>query len=144
MRFSTRGLDESFTYPCTKADVREAFGDDLLDSASLGGYSVDHYFLRGEARKEITGRVILDLSVSYGSLRTDEAPRHRAYLTAYRVRKDEWSDHLHWQVRETMRGTLRTWVQEMFARSETAPKPHEEILVELREGVLHTHRRRRR
>ncbi len=64
MRFYSRGLEEGFTYSYTNRDVREAFGDDLLDSASLGGYSVNHYFLRGEARKEITGQVILKVSVS--------------------------------------------------------------------------------
>lgn len=136
VRFFVRGLDDGFPYPCTKTDVREAFGNGLLDSASLGGsVQVDRFFYRGDARREITGRVILKASVSHGSWYAEEAPRCRASITAYRVRKSEWSDPLHGQVRVAMRERLRPWVDGVFARPETGLRGQEETLVEPREGA---------
>ena len=140
MRFSVRGLDASFIYPLTKADVREAFGNDLLTLAWLGGFSVDHFFNRRETPGKITGRVILTVSVSWSTVED----RPTAYLQAYRVPKEEWSDYLHWQAREVMRAEVRPWVEAMIVRPETEWGPPEERLIELREGVLRLHRHRPR
>lgn len=142
MRFSFRGLDDPFTYPCTKADVREAFGDGL-ESASFGMWA-DHHFSRPDEANGIPGRVLLTLGVSTGAGPREEEVRPRASLYVYRVRREDWSDYLHWQVRETMRARLRPWVEAMMARPEIAWGRYEQALVELREGVLHIHERRSR
>lgn len=139
MRFSNRGLDGVFTYPCTKADVREAFGSNLLDVAWFGGIDLDHSFNRRETPGDITGRVVLTVSVS-SSLVVDDRPT--AYFHAYRVHKEEWSDYLHWQTREIMRIQLCPWIEAMFARPETAWGGSDKKLVELREGALRVHQRR--
>lgn len=142
MRISVRGLDDGFTYPCSKSDVREAFGD-VLRSASFGLTS-DHSFARKDETKGIPGRVLLTLGVSTTPLYPDETATPRASLYVYRVRRENWSDDLHWQVREAMRDRLRPWVDEMKARPEIAWGNHEETLIELREGVLHVHVHRSR
>ena len=140
MRFSVRGLDDVFTYPCTKADVRESFGDDLLESASFG-QQADHHFARLDEANGIPGRVLLTLGVSKFASRLDEEPRRRASLYAYRVRREEWSEYLQWRMREILRDRLRPWVDAMMARPETAWGKHESTLIELREGALHIHER---
>ena len=128
-----------FTYPVTKANVKEAFGDDLLESAYFG-LRADHSFSRREVSGEITGRVILTVSVGIDHM--SEEYRQRASLYGYRVRKEDWSKHLQWQTREIMRTRLRPWFEVMFARPEIAWGGYEERLVELREGALHVHRQR--
>lgn len=138
MRFSSRGLDDGFTYPCTKADVREAFGE-LLASAHLGTRP-DHTWSRREVPGKITGRVVLTVSVSKEPW--SDPLRQHALLWGYRVRKAEWSDYLHWQIREKMRTDLRPWVEAMLDRPEIAWDKYEQMLLELREGILHVHTRR--
>ena len=142
MKFTPRGLDDVFTYPCTKGDVREAFGDELLHSASFGPHA-DHSFTPHEPpARGITGRVLLVVGISTHSLLLVEGSRPRASLYVYRARKNEWSEHLHWQVRETMKASLRPWVEAMLCQPETAWCGYQQRLVELREGRLLIHARR--
>ena len=142
MKIYTRGLDDVFTYPCTKADVREAF-DGVLESASFG-QRADHRFSRADEANGISGRVLLTLGISTIAWPRDEEVRPRARLYVYRVRRDDWSDYLQWQMRETLRTRLRAWIDAMKGRPEIAWGKHEDVFVELREGVLYVHERHSR
>lgn len=47
------GLDDVFAYPCTRRDIREVFGEGVLDSATFGS-TRDYVFERRETPGEIS------------------------------------------------------------------------------------------
>jgi len=139
MKIWVRGLDDVFTYPCTKREIREVFGEEVLELTSFGR---DHCFERRETPGKITGRVIATLSIGLDHL--SEEHRQSASLRLYRVPKADWTQYLHWQGLELMRTTLRPWAESMLARPEIAWGGNDNMLIELRDGRLFNHVRHRK
>jgi len=139
MRFSTNGLDAQYTYPCSKAGVKAAFGDGLLDSVCFGLFPEYQFSSRNSPKPKILGRAIMGLAVYPPNLTSHS---DRASLNIYRVRKDEFNDLTHQAVADLMNGPMRHWLDAHLNRPETEVFGLDKLIIELRDGQLLQHETR--
>ena len=126
----TNAIDGAYVYPCSKRDVREAFGEGLLRKAWFGltpDYLLDR---RATHAPKTRGALPMHVTVNRGN---------EATLYVNRIRREDDSLFLRSRLRALMRGEMREWTERMVTRTETQVLGHQELLVEIRDGALLTH-----
>lgn len=123
-------IDPAYVYPCSRRDVRVAFGDELLEKAWFGLTPDFRFDSRPTHRPKVLGFVPIHVSVNR---------QNEATFYANRVRREDDSILLRSRLRETMRGGMRAWTERKVVRTETQIVGHEELIVEVRDGLLLTH-----
>lgn len=139
MRFLSRSLGNRYVYPCSKADVKTAFGDESLDSASFGLSHEFHLEARYSPRPKIVGAVILALAAPRAEDTWFPNEYNRSSLYIYRVPKEEFNELAHTAVTDLMNGPMRRWLDSKTSRSQTEIFGLDELLVEFRNGQLLLH-----
>ncbi len=139
MRFLSRSLGNGYVYPCSKADVKTAFGDESLDSACFGLSQEFHLEARYSPRPKIVGVVILALAAP----RAEDTWYPKEYISSslyiFRVPKEEFNELAHTAVTELMNGPMRRWLDSKTSRSQTEIFGSDKLLVEFRNGQLLLH-----
>ncbi len=133
MRIITKKIPPNYVYPCSRRDVRDIFGTELLKSVWFGMWPEFQFDSRAYPRPHISGVVAASMTVS----RSNEA-----MLLFYRIAREEYSDYLRFRVREMLGGLVLEWTRNQMARSETEILGNEELIVEIRDGLLVTHEMR--
>lgn len=131
MTIRTNPIDPAYVYPCSKRDVREAFGDELLEKAWFGLTPDFRFDSRATHLPKVRGFVPIHVTVNRENVAT---------FYANRVRREDDSILLRSRLRELMRGEMRSWTERKVARTETEILGHEELIVEVRDGLLLTHK----
>lgn len=139
MRIRAHPIFEPWAYPCSKASVREAFSQELLDGVVFGLRPVFQLDPRNSPKPKIQGTVILALAMHLTNPVIDLG---RSSLYVYRARKQDLSEPVRMAVFELMRGSMRHWLQGMLSRSETEVFGADELLIELRDSTLLLHETR--
>lgn len=129
MRVRTSPIDPAYVYPCSRRDVKEAFGTELLESAWFGLGAEFEFDSRATHRPRISGFVPMHVSVNR---------QNEATLYLYRVKREDDSILLRSRLREIMRGDLRAWTERKVARTDTQVLGHEKLIVEVKGGLLLT------
>jgi len=134
MRFRSHGIDKQYTYPCSKHDVKAAFGEDLLDGAWFGlTLSYRQRSSRYSPQPNIQGTVVIKLSMGMSG---------ECSLYGYRVLKADFDQLRHTMLVELIHGQIRDWVVAKKERTETEIFGREELLVELLQGEIRLHETR--
>ena len=139
MRFLSRSLGNRYVYPCSKADVKAAFGDDTLDSASFGLSHEFHLEPRYSPIPKILGTVILALAAPRAEDTWFSSEYNRSSLYIFRVAKEDFNERAHAAVTDLMNGPMRRWLDSKTIRSQTEIFGQDELLVEFRNGQLLLH-----
>ena len=134
MRVKKRGLNIGFVYPCTKREIHEVFGRELVSSINFKD-KFDPMTFRGRKRPEVKGLILAEAFV----LRSDEAERLSAWLYIYQIREEAFSVHLHLALLELMRTVVKPWVQTRLAELGADNSRWWYLLIELGEKGLLVH-----
>ncbi len=118
MRISIRGIDIGFVYPCTRREVIEVFGRDLLKSASFEAKYKFHESRQGK-QKPFRGVVLAQIyeSPPFPELREDVEAR----LGIYQTRAAEFSEHVGHQLVRLMRDVMKPWAEKCLIDVEENP-----------------------
>ncbi len=136
MRYFTSSLHKEYVYPCSKSDVKAAFGNDLLDSACFGLSTAFSFDSRTSPQPKILGTVLMGLTAP----RLDDSILPSLYI--YRISKEDFGARAHAAVAELMKGEMRRWLDVKIQRSKTEIFGLDELLVEFRSGRLILHETR--
>ena len=131
MRISIRGLDTGFVYPCTRREVIDVFGKDLLSSASFKD-RYQFYEARQGKKRPFRGKVLANVYISPNYVLSDPS----AWVYIYCIRENEFSIHIGHQLVRTMKEVMRPWVEQMLKAAESLPYRGYELVAVLSEDGL--------
>jgi hypothetical protein len=139
MEILTQALDDRYAYCCSKASVKKAFGDGLLDRASFGLTPAFEYDSRHAPKPKIKGNVVMSLTV-----RSTETVEYsgRTSLYVFRSCKEDLDDRVRTAVADVLNGQMRQWLESKLGRPATEVFGTDELLVELYDGQLLLHETR--
>ena len=139
MTFRTHKLPPEWVFPVSKGDLKRALGETWLSEVTFG--LDDEYRNDGKGapeRANLTGRVLLDLMISYRWTSEGQGDLH-AWGIVYRVPREEWSDLRREHLVAFLEGKPRAWLDRMRDRPEAQRASGPFLLVESTADGFRTH-----